>query len=109
MKGISRYINNKEQENNENKKDENDEKNKYCWNACMDKDTDYYVIMYPIVIDDEDFMYCPQCNEAWEPDYEQIPHGMPHKEWMKALARHHRDKEKNPQDYWPDDDIQGGN
>jgi len=81
----------------------------YCWNGCIDKDTKYYVIMHPIVIDDEDFMYCPQCYWVWEPDYEQIPHGPPHVERMKALARHHRHNEKNPQDYWPDDDIQGGN
>ena len=30
----------------------------YCWNGCIDKDTDYYVIIKPIVIGDEDFMPC---------------------------------------------------
>lgn len=68
----------------------------YCWNGCIDKDTDYYVVMQHIKIGDEDFMYCKQCNEAWEPDYEQIPHGPPHKQRMEGIARYIEETSNNP-------------
>ena len=67
----------------------------YCWNGCMDKDTNWWVIMKPIVHDGEDLMWCPDCNHAWEPDYEQIPHGPPHKQRMEGIARYIEEKEQD--------------
>ena len=67
----------------------------YCWNECMDKDTDYYVVMQDITIGDEDYVYCKQCNEAWKLDYEQIPHGPPHKQRMEGIARYIQEKEQD--------------
>ena len=66
----------------------------YCWNGCMDKDTNWWVIMKPIVNDGEDFMWCPSCNQAWESDYEQIPHGPPYKQRMEGISKYIEDKEK---------------
>ena len=66
----------------------------FCWNECMDKNTDYYVVMEHITIGDEDYVYCKQCNEAWELDYEQIPHGPPNKQRMEGIARYIEEKEQ---------------
>ena len=89
MEGIARYI-----EENTEGVGELSSDIIYCWNGCIDKDTGWNKIMSPIVIGDEDFMFCPLCNEAWEPDYDQIPPSAPHKQRMQAIARYIEDKEK---------------
>jgi hypothetical protein len=66
----------------------------YCWNGCIDEDTGWNKIITPIVIGDEDFMFCPLCNEAWEPDYEQIAPSAPQKLRMEAIYRCVEEKEQ---------------
>ena len=66
----------------------------YCWNGCMDEDSNWWVIMKPIVNDGEELMWCPNCNQAWELDYQQIPLGPPHKQRMKGIAKYLEDKQQ---------------
>jgi ferredoxin len=79
----------------------------YCRDACKEKDTGWNAIMEPIVIGDEDCMLCPECHKVWDQSYRQIPPEVV--ATMAVIERHRKEKEQNPQDYWPDDDIQGGN
>ena len=69
-------------EKDENKKEVNDDdgfaKNIYCWDECMDKDTDWNAIMQPIDWDGEDCMFCPECYKIWDLNYKQIPPRTPH-------------------------------
>jgi len=70
----------------------------YCWNGCIDEDTGWNKIITPVVIDDEDYMFCPLCNSAWEPDYEQIAPSPPHKLLMEAIERAYDIKSEQEQD-----------
>ena len=75
------------------------ERNIYCWNECMDKDTGYNVIMQPIVIGDEDCMFCPDCYKIWDLTHDQIPPKSPHKQKMDAISRLIKAKKENPELY----------
>ena len=84
------------------------EKNKYCWDGCYDEKTEWKALMQSKIIDDVEYNYCPKCNTAWPLDWEQIVM-VPEEIRQRGISRYIRDKEENPQDHWPDDDIQGGN
>jgi len=75
------------------------ERNIYCWSECMDEDTDYYVIMQPIIVGDEDCMFCPACYKIWDLTHDQIPPGPTHKQKRQAISRHIKDKKQNPHHY----------
>jgi hypothetical protein len=62
------------------------EKNIYCWDGCMDKDTDWNAIMQPIDWGGEDCVFCPECYKIWDLDYKQIPPRTPRNRVRKANA-----------------------
>jgi Zn-finger nucleic acid-binding protein len=94
-------------EKDENIKEEN-EKNMDCWDGCYDEKTQWAMKMQSKIIDGVEYNYCPKCNRAWPLDWDQY-RVCPHEVMQRSLNHHFKMKEQNPQDYWPDDDIQGGN
>jgi len=61
------------------------EKNIYCWNECMDKDTGYNVIMEQL--EDGGGQLCPACYGWWEQDHEQEPPRTPQEQRMRVITR----------------------
>ena len=84
------------------------EKNKYCWDGCYDEKNQRAMKMQSKIIDDVEYNYCPKCNTAWPLDWKQIV-GCSHEDTQWSINQHFKYKEENPQNHWPDDDIQGGN
>jgi len=89
-------------------KDKETERYEYCWDGCYDKKTEWKALMQSKIIDEIEYNYCPKCNQAWPLDWEQIVM-VPEEIRQRGISKYIRDKEQNPQDHWPDDDIQGGN
>ena len=87
---------------------EKDERYEYCWEGCYDEENDYIVKTEIIIVDGEKVVHCPKCGRNWPLDWVQIK-GTPHQFKQRSISKYIRDKEENPQDFWPDDDIQGGN
>ena len=75
------------------------EKNIYCWNECIDKDTGGYIIMEQIVIRGEVVMFCHACNKAWELDFKQAIQITPHWQKQQAINNYLKFKEQNPELY----------
>ena len=87
---------------------EKDERYEYCWEGCYDEENDYIVKTEIIIVDGKKVVHCPKCGRNWPLDWEQIVM-VPEEIRQRGISKYIRDKEQNPQDHWPDDDIQGGN